>query len=70
MPLLRDRLIADLRRRSRPACITCLSRALNADYEDALQLSLEETALIAFGRSFGPCPECHVVGVLLHPPPY
>lgn len=70
MPLLRDRLIGEVRRRFRPACISCLSTALKAAFDDVMQASREELVLMAVDKSYGTCPECRSPGILLHPPPY
>ena len=67
MPSLVDRIIEEMRRRTRPVCISCLSTALNADYKGVREASHDAEVLKAFGRSFARCPDCQIDGVVLHP---
>ena len=69
MSALRDRIIAEVRRRARPTCISCLSFALNADYNIVREASHDVEVLRVFRRSLDACPECRLPGIVLHPEP-
>lgn len=67
MPMLRDQLIGEMRGRTQPACIACLSTALKTNFDGMMEVSRDALVRKAYDRTYGACPGCHSPGVLLHP---
>lgn len=57
-PLIRDRLIEEMRKRPQPICVSCLCGAMNTDFLAVLEASRDDRCALVFDRKHGICPEC------------
>lgn len=66
MLLIRDRLIEEMRKRTRPICVSCLGAAASTDYLAVFEAS--QDGGFVFERTHGICPECRCQQQLLFQP--
>jgi len=68
MLLVRDRVIAEMRKRRRPICLSCLSEAVSTEFLAVFEASQDAVCALAFERRHGVCPDCRgQQQLLLHP---
>ena len=68
MLLVRDQLIEEMQRRTRPICISCLGEAVSSEFLTVFEASQDAACASAFERRHGLCPECHCQQQLLFHP--
>jgi hypothetical protein len=68
MLLVRDRLIEEMRKRTRPICVSCLSEAVSTEFLAVFEASQDAACTSVFGRRHGICPDCHCQQQLLFHP--
>jgi hypothetical protein len=68
MLLVRDRVIEEMRKRSRPICVSCLSEAVSTEFVAVFEASQEAACALVFARGHGICPDCRGQQQLLFQP--
>jgi hypothetical protein len=68
MLLIRDRLIEEMQKRTRPICVSCLGEAVSAEFLAVFEASQDAACAVAFERRHGICPDCHCQQQLLFHP--
>ena len=68
MLLVRDRLIEEMRKRTQPICVSCLSQAVSTEFLAVFEASQDAACALAFERRHGICPDCRCQQQLLFIP--
>ena len=58
MRMVRDRVIEEMRKRTGPICVSCLSKAVRTEFLAVLEVSHDAACALAFERRHGVCPHC------------
>lgn len=66
--LVRDRVIEEMQKRSRPVCVSCLSEAVSTEFLAVFEASQEAACALVFERRHGICPDCRGQQQLLFHP--
>jgi hypothetical protein len=68
MLLVRDRVIEEMRKRTRPICVSCLGDAVSTEFLAVFEASPDAACALVFDRRHGICPECRCQQQLLFQP--
>lgn len=65
---VRDRVIEEMRKRTGPICVSCLSEAVSTEFLAVFEASQDAACALTFERRHGVCPDCRGQQQLLFHP--
>jgi len=68
MVLVRDRVIEEMRKRTRPICVSCLSEVVRTEFIAVFEATQDAACALVFERGHGICPDCRGQQQLLFHP--